>query len=218
MKTNKIDEINADAIMALKENPFHAISLKTKYMDQDFDLVLITRECVESDEIVHLLSRWRKENEFWFQAIFPVTDKGTKIWLRDKVIEERDRLLFLIRICDKYIGHVGLWKFDFTNHSCEIDNIIRGEHEYPGIMYDSIVSLQDWARKTLAIRDFYLHTLVENHRAFKLYKKLGYVVIKTEPLIKILNGDRIEWVSPPADYTGNVERHEVQMFLMNNQP
>ncbi len=74
--------------------------------------------------------------------------------------------------------------------------------------------LQDWARSTLAIRDFYLHTLVENHRAFNLYEKLGYVVIKTEPLIRIINGERIEWVSPPDDYAGDFERHEVQMKLM----
>jgi len=201
--------------MALKENPFHAISLAARYDDQGFHLNLITRECIEHDDIVSLLSRWRKENEFWFQAIFPVSDAGTKIWLKNKVIEEKDRLLFLVTINNAYIGHVGLWKFDFAESSCEIDNIVRGEHDYPGIMYNSIVVLQDWARTTLAIQDFYLHTLIENHRAVKLYKKLGYETIKTEPLIKTINGDRIEWVPPPADFAGDIERHEMQMRLMN---
>jgi len=212
MRTNPI---NADTVMALKENPFRSISLATTYNDQDVHLVLITRECIDNDNIVSLLSRWRKENEFWFQAIFPVSDAGTKIWLKNKVIEEKDRLLFLIQINNRYIGHVGLWKFDFDHQSCDIDNVVRGEPDYPGAMYDSIVLLQDWARKTLAIKDFYLHSLVENHRALKLYKRLGYEIIETEPLIKIINGERIEWISPPADYAGRVERHEVKMMLMN---
>lgn len=211
------EPINDDTIMALKENPFHAISLDARYNNQDFHLDLITRECIEHDDIVSLLSRWRKENEFWFQAIFPVSDAGTKIWLKNKVIEEKDRLLFLIAINNTYIGHVGLWKFDFAHQSCEIDNIVRGEADYPGVMYDSIVILQNWARTTLAIKDFYLHTLVENHRAVKLYKKLGYEAIKTEPLIRTINADRIEWVSPPADYAGDIERHEIQMRLMKNK-
>ncbi len=210
----KADRINSDTIMALKENPFHSVSLANKYNDQDFYLNLITRDCIEHDDIVSLLSRWRKENEFWFQAIFPVSDAGTKIWLKNKVIDEQDRLLFLITINNRYIGHVGLWKFDFANQSCEIDNIVRGESEYAGIMYPSIVLLQNWARTTLAIKDFYLHTLVENRQAVKLYEKLGYEVIKTDPLIRTVNGDRIEWISPPADYAGDIERHEVQMRLM----
>lgn len=213
----KTDRIDANTIMALKENPFRAVSLAARYNDQVFRLNLITRECIEHDAIVSLLSRWRKENEFWFQAIFPVSDAGTKIWLKNKVIEEKDRLLFLITIDNKYIGHVGLWKFDFANHSCEIDNIVRGEKDCPGIMYPSLILLQDWARETLAIKDFYLHTLVENHRAVKLYEKLGYETVRTDPLIRTINGDRIEWVSPPADYSSGIERHEMQMRLIKKE-
>lgn len=213
----KTDRIDADTVMALKENPFGSLSLAASNNDQAFHLNLITRECIEREDIVSLLSRWRKENEFWFQAIFPVSDSGTKIWLKNKVIEEKDRLLFLITVNDNYIGHVGLWKFDFPNRSCEIDNIVRGEQDCPGIMYPSLILLQDWARETLFIKDFFLHTLVENHRAVRLYEKLGYKTIRTDPLIKTINGDRIEWVSPPADYSGDIERHEMQMQLMKKE-
>ena len=209
----EIAKKNEDLMMELKEMPFNSTVLRTKYNELEVNLILITRECVNNDEIIGLLSRWRKENEFWSQAIFKVTMEGTKIWLINKLIDVRDRLLFMVEVNNEFIGHVGLWKFDFEKHCCEIDNIMRGEHKYPGVIYDSIVLLQDWARKTFAIEDFYLHTLIENQKAINLYTKLGYKIINEEPLINIVNGDRSEWVAPPSDYQGEIVRHEVQMLL-----
>ena len=210
MKSNMQDE---NLMMELKELPFNSKILTTQFDGIHIKLILITRECENDDEIITLLSKWRKENEFWSQAIFKVTNEGTKKWLINKLIDVRDRLLFIIEINDEYIGHVGLWKFDFEKRTCEIDNIMRGEHKYPGAIYHSIIVLQDWARETFGIKDFYLHTLIENEKAIKLYNKLGYKIINEEPLIQVANGDRLEWISPPKDYKGDIVRHEVQMML-----
>jgi len=204
-----------DMSTVFKEKSFYTTSLLTKYNDLDVKLVLITRDCVKNDVIIGLLSRWRKENEYWFQATFPVTIEGTKIWLINKLIEERNRLLFLIEVNNEFIGHVGLWKFDFTNKTCEIDNIVRGENKFPGIMYCAIELLQNWARSTFDIKDFYLQTYLENQKAVNLYKKLGYEIIKTEPVIKIDEGLRTEWIAAPAIYTDDIERHQIQMLLLN---
>ena len=128
-----MNEINADAIMALKELPYGAIALETEFDGKAVRMILLTRECIENNHIVHLLSTWRKANEFWSQAIFPISDSRTKIWLKEKVIEEKERLLFMVEIDDHFIGHLGLWRFDFERHSCEIDNVMRGKsgHSWP---------------------------------------------------------------------------------------
>ena len=204
-----------EKVKVLKDNLFYSTLIPLKYNNEESKLVLITRDCINNNMIIDLLGKWRLENEFWFQATFPVTYEGTKNWLLNKLIEEEDRLLFIIEINNEFIGHVGLWRFDFNNYSCEIDNIVRGENKYPGIMFYAIDSLHKWAQSILQIQNFYLQTYLENQKAVKLYEKLGYKIIKIESVVKLDTGNRIEWVRSPQDYTGNIERHEIRMMLEN---
>ena len=208
-----LSSLSDDYLMSLKEQPFSSIKASAKYENLDFHLMLITRECIQNDHIIHLMSKWRKENEFWFPAIFPVSDERTKVWLEEKVINVKDRLLFLIEIENEYIGHVGLWQFDYDNMACDIDNVIRGEHKHPGIIHYVIDLLHSWARSELCIREFYLQTLLENIRAMRLYTRLGYVVINTEPLIQKEVDGRLEWVPAPEGYMGESERTDARMHL-----
>jgi len=205
--------LNDNYLMSLKEQPFNSVKASAKYKDLDFYLVFITRECIQNDHIIHLLSKWRKENEFWFPAIFPVSDERTKIWLEERVINVKERLLFLIEIENEYIGHVGLWHFDYEKMACDIDNLIRGVSKYPGIIDNVMELLHSWARSELGIRDFYLQTLLENISAMRLYTRLGYEVIKTEPLIQKEVDGRLEWVPAPEGYMGESERTDARMHL-----
>ena len=202
-----------EKIKTFKEKPFYSTLLNINYNEEESRLVLITRDCINNDKMIDLLSKWRHENEFWFQATFPVTHDGTKNWLANKLIEEPDRLLFIIEVNTELIGHVGLWRFDFAQFSCEIDNIVRGEKKYPGIMFCAIESLHKWARSILNIHDFYLQTYLENFKAVNLYKRLGYEIIKIDPVIKISNGPRTEWILSPDNYSGTIERHQIKMAL-----
>jgi RimJ/RimL family protein N-acetyltransferase len=205
--------LNADYLMSLKEKPFNSVRATAKYRELDFHLVLITRVCLDNNHIIHLLSKWRKENEFWFPAIFPISDERTKNWLEEKVINVKDRLLFLIEIENEYIGHVGLWHFDFENMACDIDNLIRGVYKYPGIIDNVMELLHSWARAELGIKDFYLQTLLENTPAIRLHTRLGYEVIKKVPLIQKEVDGRLEWVPAPPDYMGESERTDARMHL-----
>lgn len=198
-------------IADLKNSEFRSTSVTGKINDEQFKLVLVTRDCEYIPEVIELLGRWRKENEFWFQAIFPVSYEGTKTWLIKNLTDVPDRLLFLIEADNRFIGHVGLWRFDFGGSACEIDNAVRGEKAIPGIMYKSFERLQQWAREQLMIKTFYLQTFLENEKAVKLYKRLGYEIIKIEPLTKIIGDNRIEWVQTTE--TTGIERHNIHMKL-----
>src|SRR3954447_17132567 len=58
--------------------------------------------------LISLFSQWRSDNAFAFPSQFPVTDAGTASWLRSKLLDVEDRLLFLV--VDRQgrpVGHLG---------------------------------------------------------------------------------------------------------------
>ena len=60
------------------------------------------------DGLIAKLAQWRAENAFAYPTQFPVTIAGTTSWLRSKLLDVEDRILFLV--LDRYgnpIGHLG---------------------------------------------------------------------------------------------------------------
>ena len=189
-----------EKIKGLKHEAFGRTAIKCKYADREFEIILLTSECAKSIDLMELLGRWRKENEHWYLSQFSVSTERTTKWFMEKLIEVPDRLLFMIKISGKYIGHVGLFRFDFHNLICEIDNILRGEKDCPGIMGDAVMGLMDWARSSLKLKGFTLKVLSDNSRAIKLYKNLGYQEVLRIPLIQVNGKDGLEWTEAQQDY------------------
>lgn len=200
-------------INKLKNKKYGEIFIEGNFQENKFRLLLITNDCLKDILIIKLLSKWRKENEFWFPVIFKVTKSGTKIWLAEKVINTPDRLLFMINVKNQYIGHVGLFRFNFKNKICEIDNILRGRSLYPGIMGEAINTMMNWGKVNLGLLSYKLQTSSDNKRALKLYHSLGFIEEKREPLVQIKKGDRLEWIKAPKNYKGRIKRHNVFMKL-----
>lgn len=178
-----------------------------------YSLILLSESHVSDTRLIKLLASWRRMHERWFPAVFPVTLHGTRGWLRDKVIQEPDRILFMIKIKNHYIGHIGLYRFNFRNNSCEIDNIVRGIDEYPGIMANAICRMMRWGRTEFGITTYELTTTSDNKKALNLYQKLGFTEVKRIPLIRIAKPDRIEWQNAPKTYSGTIKRYNVVMKL-----
>src|SRR6267143_4518246 len=70
----------------------------------------------ESDETIRLLTKWRNKYGDWFTTKFQATEDRTRKWLGNQVIDNPDRILFIIILENRKIGHVGI----FQNK--EIDN------------------------------------------------------------------------------------------------
>jgi perosamine synthetase len=198
-------------IRYLKDKPYGSLVLRGTVGRTRFNLVFLTRECQENARIIHLLTKWRKKHEKWFLAQFPVTDARTKKWFRERLMDDSDRLLFMISVRGTYIGHVGLNRFDFCHETCEIDNIVRGEGGYPGIMESAIKTMMRWGRKKLKIKGYTLSTSSDNERALRLYKRLGFVVTKQMPLVYKKTKGGGEWVTAPKEYSGTIARFDVHM-------
>jgi RimJ/RimL family protein N-acetyltransferase len=178
----------------------------------------ITVRAIDNAELIRLLAKWRQENEIWFPAQFKVTEEGTKKWLKEQVIEANDRFLFLLETPDGIpFGHVGLYRFNFEEGACEIDNILRGAGNIPGVMTAAVNVLDDWAFSVLGVRKLYLKVFSDNQRAIALYNRCGYKEIKKIPLKKVAENDMIKWIELPDDFKGKAERYFSIMALPNHK-
>ena len=122
---------------------------------------------------LELLTTWRAENEMAFPTRFVVTTTGTREWLQNSVLQNPNRLLFLIS--DPFmrpLGHIGVLRRD--DAKLELDNVVRGSKDFPGIMSGSVLALENWVRDQLNIHTLELRVLRSNTRAMRFYERLGY--------------------------------------------
>jgi hypothetical protein len=48
-----------------------------------------------------------------------------------------------VKVKDRYIGHIGLYRLDYYTNTIEIDNILREEIENKEIMQDTIDKIME---------------------------------------------------------------------------
>jgi len=214
MKTTNLTTPSLNAlnfIKKLKNRPYGNIKIKCDFNGLKYELLLLTKETTNNIKIVRLLAVWRKKSEKWFLKQFKITLKGTRLWLNNNVIKTPDRLLFMISVKNKYIGHIGLFRFNFNNHNCEIDNIVRGEKNYKGIMGNAIAHMMVWGKKNLLLKKYTLQTASDNKKALTLYKRLGFYESKRTPLVYIKRDNIGEWIKTPKNYQKKIKRYNISM-------
>lgn len=162
-------------IKKIKEASFGDGFIGCQMGDLKYQLAPLTRDCCQKSDLVLLLAKWRRDNQKWFPPQFKVTLAGTKKWLKERVIEDPLRLLFLIKVNKEFIGHIGFNRFNLSKKTSQVDNVIRGRPGFPGIMSCSIISLMKWGQQTLDLKRFKVETTSDNKKALKFYRKLGFV-------------------------------------------
>ncbi|OGH51229.1 MAG: hypothetical protein A3H17_01220 [Candidatus Levybacteria bacterium RIFCSPLOWO2_12_FULL_37_14] len=174
-------------------------------------LRVVSQSAYDDRGEIRLLAKWRYASQAWFPAQFTVTEEGTRDWVQKKLIDAEDRILFFIETpSGKPIGHVGLFRFNFSEFACEIDNVIRGEAYLPGIMTSAIITLINWAKKYLKVKNIYLEVFSDNSRALKLYQRCDFIEIKRVPLRKEEQDGRVSWIEDVGKKR-NIQRYNVYM-------
>lgn len=157
-------------------------------------LELITEDKRNDKDLIKLLAQWREKYSWYFPSQFRVTLPGTSVWLQKGVLEKEDRILFMIKnLKGEYIGHIGLYSFDFTKRTCEIDNVVRGKKEIPGLMTFALESLIKWTFDNVKIDELYLKVFKDNKKAIELYKRCNFVEKDIIPLYKRVDKDTTYW-------------------------
>jgi perosamine synthetase len=139
-----------------------------------FTLLPVTKLDLENSKRIDLLAKGRTDFENTFPTRFKVSFEGTKNWLSSAVIDNPNRLLYWIT--DQYLnifGHIGL-VFNPSRNIVEVDNVMRLNSDYKGLMSDAVLALEKIVEIEFSIEELYLLVLGTNTYAQKFYKSLGY--------------------------------------------
>lgn len=134
--------------------------------------------------------RWRSEHSYAYLSRFPVTAESTLNWVRSAVIENPDRIIFLVLDADgRPIGRLGILDTKQPVFALEVDNVLRGEPGSPGLFRLAIETLENWAAAEFDISEIALEVIESNERAVTFYTKLGYVETHREEMRWQVSGD-----------------------------
>lgn len=156
----------------------------------------------ENLTLIKAMGSWRSDHQYAYPSRFEITEAGTEKWLKAAVIENENRLLFLIQAKDgKPIGHIGLLRLEGTR--IEIDNVLRGESDTPGIISAALNELEKFAYEELGIENLELRVLESNKHAVNFYLKHGYTQHRKIGLKNVGNESEVNLVESSEDITEN---------------
>ncbi|MGQ0790622.1 MAG: GNAT family N-acetyltransferase [Nitrosopumilaceae archaeon] len=147
-----------------------------------------------SKENIQLLTKWRKKYLDSFGSKFEPSEERTKKWLKEQIIEKPDRVLFLIIYNNKKIGHIGLFNFNRSSNSCELDNVLRGRKIGPyNIMEIALRSILRLGFEYFKLSKIWLKVFSDNYKAINLYERSGLLTTKSSPVKRFFVKDGWNW-------------------------
>lgn len=199
------------AVMKASRTEAEARARGLRIRDNGEQLVPVGTVHANDAHLVELLARWRHENALAFPNRFPVTLEGTARWLRERVLEVADRLLFLIELPDgRPIGHIGIANTFADGERVEIDSVLRGDPAAPpGIMAEALRTLRRWVDQELSPQEVFLRVLGSNERAIGFYARLGFSQTSFIPLRRVVDGDHETLEEAP----GSSEPDDIYVFM-----
>lgn len=165
-------------------------------------------------EIASLFSEWREKTKKFFKTGFEPDVNRTEKWLREVVIGNPGKLLYLILVEGRIIGHFGLTHI--TKSSAELDNAIRGvKGGHPDLFRYAEYVILDLAFKHLKVDFVYGNLFSNNFLAMTLHKQFGFSEKYRKPLKLVTNRDGWEYVvCKPEEAT---ERFEFSHIVLTEE-
>ena len=163
----------------------------------------------DSDETAHLLTEWREKFKNMFATYFDINKERTKNWIRDSIIQNPDRILFIIYFNGKKVGTIGTALYDRKTNSAHIDNLMKD----PSCNYAPLIPLVEkiylkWMFDGLKLSKIQGLLFRDNFPTLNLHLSCGFQVVETFPIKKILSDDGWAWKKfDPKSETNLAERY-----------
>lgn len=158
------------------------------------------------DDVV-CLTEWRNRNAYSFLTEFLATESRTSTWLSHSVHDDPGKILFMIENkLGSPIGHMGLSSTDWKLSYVEVDAVVRGAASEKGLMSAALLSLIEWARNQLEIKNIGVRVLSDNP-ALTFYEKIGFTERRRVPLRKETYDSFNLWVED--EFMSSPSRHLV---------
>ncbi len=148
----------------------------------EYSLLPICKLHLDDPDTISYLMQLRNTYIDLFLGSELATYESTKNWLKNMVIENEDRILFLV--VDKHgkrHGHLGLWLREDTN--LEVDNVIKDPVSIEkGLFGAALKTITSWAWEYLGSSELSLRVLTSNVKAVEFYKSNGFSLLDTKPV------------------------------------
>ena len=160
---------------------------------------------LDDTALLESVTKWRRDNQKPFLKLFSPTVDATKNWASG-VLQNKDRILFLIEDHNRPIGHIGICDF---GDGFEICDVVRGETSASGTIDDALLSVIRWALDS-GLASLHLHVAADALAAVMLYHRVGFVPDQIVPLARHRQGSETMW-QPSDDQHDRIDRYMLRM-------
>jgi hypothetical protein len=133
-------------------------------------------------ETISKLASWREKKMDSFFSDFEPTSNSMRDYLQEYSINKMDRILFLIRKNNDFLGHMGFASIGYGE--AEVDNIMKSQDRSNTLSKSEFEcvfrKMLSWGSGSLGLREIKLQVVSSNLPAIKLYKKTGFVETHAE--------------------------------------
>jgi len=162
-----------------------------------------------SDETVSLLYNLRKKYRKMFATDFEMTEDKTRNWIKNLILGNTGRILFMIYFDNKKIGCIGNGGYDEKNNSSRLDNMMKDPLcNLSGAMTIVEKVYLKWMFDDLKLSKITGFLFSDNSRMINIHKKCGWITVDVVPIKKIFTEEETRWeeiTTKPNDE--NIERY-----------
>jgi len=162
-----------------------------------------------SDETVSLLYNLRKKYRKMFATDFEMTEDKTRNWIKNLILGNSGRILFMIYFDNKKIGCIGNGGYDEKNNSSRLDNMMKDPLcNLPGAMTTVEKVYLKWMFDDLKLSKITGFLFSDNSRMINIHKKCGWITVDVVPIKKIFTEEETRWKEITTKPNNeNVERY-----------
>ena len=147
-----------------------------------------------SDETVSLLYNLRKKYRKMFATDFEMTEDKTRNWIKNLILENSGRILFMIYFDNKKIGCIGNGGYDEKNNSSRLDNMMKDPLcNLPSAMTIVEKVYLKWMFDDLKLSKITGFLFSDNSRMINIHKKCGWITVDVVPIKKIFTEEETRW-------------------------
>jgi len=163
---------------------------KMHYEGHDVFLKLID----ESKETITLLTKWRKQYRNNFGSDFTIDENKTKKWIREQVLSNIDKIVFLIYVDNQKIGIISTSEYDEDTNSAILDTMMKDpKFELPGLMTTIEKVYLKWMFDGLKLEKIRGVLFSDNLKMMKIHTKCGWRLLEVVPIVQTKTKDGTKW-------------------------
>ena len=164
--------------------------LKMHYKEHDVFLKLID----ESEETITLLTKWRKQYRNNFGSDFTIDENRTKKWIKEQVLSNIDKIVFLIYVDNQKIGIISTSEYDEDTNSAILDTMMKDpKFELPGLMTTIEKVYLKWMFDGLKLEKIRGVLFSDNLKMMKIHTKCGWRLLEVVPIEQTKTKDGTKW-------------------------